>query len=115
MSQQAHSEHLLEQLRWQRESNVLCDITVVVGDTLFRAHRNVLAAFSGFFSALPDRGHRVTTLNPEFVSEQALDTLLKYIYTGELHTDRSVHNYTGVYKANLAIGVETLFTKSKGV
>uniref|UniRef100_A0A4W5JZD0 Myoneurin n=1 Tax=Hucho hucho TaxID=62062 RepID=A0A4W5JZD0_9TELE len=87
MSQLAHSEHLLEQLRWQRESNVLCDITVVVGDTLFRAHRNVLAAFSGFFSALPDRGHLVTTLNPEFVSEQALDTLLKYIYSGELHTD----------------------------
>uniref|UniRef100_A0A6Q2XZL1 Zinc finger and BTB domain containing 38 n=1 Tax=Esox lucius TaxID=8010 RepID=A0A6Q2XZL1_ESOLU len=40
---------LLSRLNEQRSQGLFCDITIVVEDVKFRAHRNILAAGSGYF------------------------------------------------------------------
>uniref|UniRef100_D6RE57 Zinc finger and BTB domain containing 49 n=1 Tax=Mus musculus TaxID=10090 RepID=D6RE57_MOUSE len=44
-----HSCHLLQQLREQRIQGLLCDCMLVVRGVCFKAHKNVLAAFSQYF------------------------------------------------------------------
>lgn len=44
-----HSAHVLQRLNEQRQRDVLCDATVVVGNRSFRAHCSVLASCSEYF------------------------------------------------------------------
>ncbi|XP_005162831.2 myoneurin isoform X1 [Danio rerio] len=86
-----HSEFLLEQLKRQRERSFLCDCTVSIGQAQYRAHHNVLAAFSEYFSTQSvDAGREdpTITLDPESVSSAIFEKLLTYIYTGDLNMDR---------------------------
>uniref|UniRef100_A0A8C1G6A3 Myoneurin n=1 Tax=Cyprinus carpio TaxID=7962 RepID=A0A8C1G6A3_CYPCA len=86
-----HSEFLLEQLKRQRERSFLCDCTVVIGQSQYNAHHNVLAAFSEYFSTQSiDAGKEngTITLDPELVSGAVFEKLLTYIYTGDLSMDR---------------------------
>uniref|UniRef100_A0A8C2BZH5 Myoneurin n=1 Tax=Cyprinus carpio TaxID=7962 RepID=A0A8C2BZH5_CYPCA len=86
-----HSEFLLEQLKRQRERSFLCDCTVVIGQSQYNAHHNVLAAFSEYFSTQSiDAGkeNATITLDPELVSGAVFEKLLTYIYTGDLSMDR---------------------------
>lgn len=48
-----HSCHLLQQLREQRIQGLLCDCMLVVRGVCFKAHKNVLAAFSQYFRWVP--------------------------------------------------------------
>ncbi|XP_063062715.1 myoneurin isoform X2 [Engraulis encrasicolus] len=82
MSTHRHAQLLLEQLNKQRNQGFICDCTVIVGQTRYLAHRNVLAAFSEFFSSRC--AHEVITLDPEWVSETTFRTLLTFVYTGNL-------------------------------
>ncbi|XP_023660025.2 myoneurin isoform X2 [Paramormyrops kingsleyae] len=83
-----HGQHLLDQLRKQREADFLCDCMVAIGESRFRAHRNVLAAFSTYFSLHGTQEGAVNaSLDPELVNEASFEKLLDYIYTGELHID----------------------------
>uniref|UniRef100_A0A8D0FRF1 BTB domain-containing protein n=1 Tax=Strix occidentalis caurina TaxID=311401 RepID=A0A8D0FRF1_STROC len=45
----SHSCHLLQQLHEQRIQGLLCDCMLVVKGVCFKAHKNVLAAFSQYF------------------------------------------------------------------
>lgn len=86
-----HSEFLLEQLKRQRERSFLCDCTIVLGQSQYQAHHNVLAAFSEFFSTLCiDTGKEdaTITLDPDWVDVTVFEKLLTYIYTGDLSMDR---------------------------
>ncbi|OCT99342.1 hypothetical protein XELAEV_18005119mg [Xenopus laevis] len=47
-----HSCHLLQQLHEQRIQGLLCDCMLVVKGVRFKAHKNVLAAFSQYFRSL---------------------------------------------------------------
>ncbi|XP_029943141.1 myoneurin [Salarias fasciatus] len=80
-----HGKLLLQRLYEQREMDFLCDVTIVVRDVEFRAHRNVLAAFSEYFSFQAERGHQVTTLDPDKVSRYSLEKLLEFVYTGQMN------------------------------
>jgi len=44
-----HGCHLLQQLHEQRIQGLLCDCMLVVKGVCFKAHKNVLAAFSQYF------------------------------------------------------------------
>ncbi|XP_067879837.1 zinc finger and BTB domain-containing protein 38 [Heterodontus francisci] len=47
-----HSKVLLHELNEQRIQGIFCDVTIVVQDSKFKAHKNVLAAFSCYFKEL---------------------------------------------------------------
>lgn len=81
----SHGKLLLQRLHEQREMDFLCDITIMVRDVEFRAHRNILAAFSKYFSCQAEKGQEVTTLDPEKVSRYALEKLLEFVYTGQMN------------------------------
>lgn len=83
-----HGKLLLQRLHQQREMDFLCDITIMVKDVEFRAHRNILAAFSKYFSSQAEKGQDVTTLDPDKVSRYALEKLLEFIYTGQMNLSR---------------------------
>uniref|UniRef100_A0A3Q0RPS0 BTB domain-containing protein n=1 Tax=Amphilophus citrinellus TaxID=61819 RepID=A0A3Q0RPS0_AMPCI len=83
-----HGKLLLQRLHQQREMDFLCDITIMVKDVEFRAHRNVLAAFSEYFSAQAEKGQEIMTLDPEKVSRYSLEKLLEFIYTGHMNLSR---------------------------
>uniref|UniRef100_A0A3Q1GJD9 BTB domain-containing protein n=1 Tax=Acanthochromis polyacanthus TaxID=80966 RepID=A0A3Q1GJD9_9TELE len=84
-----HGKLLLQRLHQQREMDFLCDITIMVRDVEFRAHRNILAAFSDYFSAQAEIADEVTTLDPEKVSRYSLEKLLEFIYTGQMNLKNS--------------------------
>ncbi|XP_051873938.1 zinc finger and BTB domain-containing protein 38 isoform X2 [Pristis pectinata] len=48
----SHSQSVLGCLNEQRTKGVFCDVTIVVEDTKFKAHKNVLAASSAYFKNL---------------------------------------------------------------
>uniref|UniRef100_A0A3Q3GX41 BTB domain-containing protein n=1 Tax=Labrus bergylta TaxID=56723 RepID=A0A3Q3GX41_9LABR len=44
-----HPQNVLSKLNEQRSQGLFCDVTIVVEDVKFRAHKNILAACSGYF------------------------------------------------------------------
>lgn len=83
-----HGRLLLQRLHQQREMDFLCDITIVVRDVEFRAHRNILAAFSKYFSTQAAKGHEDIVLDPDRVNRYALEKLLEFVYTGQMNLSR---------------------------
>ncbi|XP_064188664.1 myoneurin isoform X1 [Anguilla rostrata] len=106
-----HSERLLEQLRKQLEAGCFCDCTVAIGPSRFRAHRNVLAAFSEYFSSQWQSSAEncvTTSLDPECVNEQVFQKLLDYVYTGYLNVDSD--NVEDICKAASFLQMEDVIT-----
>uniref|UniRef100_A0A8C5N7W6 Uncharacterized protein n=1 Tax=Gouania willdenowi TaxID=441366 RepID=A0A8C5N7W6_GOUWI len=85
---------LLQRLYEQREMDFLCDVTIAVRDAEFRAHRNVLSAFSSFFCCCAERGENLTSLEPDNVSRYALEKLLEFVYTGHMNLSRSFQYFS---------------------
>ncbi|OCT93851.1 transcription regulator protein BACH1 [Xenopus laevis] len=81
-----HSNNVLRRLSSQRDQGILCDVTIVVEDQRFLAHRTVLAACSDFFLSRlvqPCDGDFIITL-PEEVSVKGFVPLLQFAYTSKL-------------------------------
>ncbi|XP_053279279.1 transcription regulator protein BACH1 [Pleuronectes platessa] len=90
-----HSAHVLRCLNDQRQQDVLCDVTVVVGgDRSFRAHCSVLASCSEYFHsrvASVIRPNAIITL-PEEVTVEGFEPLLQFAYTSKLlFTKENIH------------------------
>ncbi|KAM5271307.1 zinc finger and BTB domain-containing protein 49 [Ctenodactylus gundi] len=81
-----HSCHLLQQLHEQRIQGLLCDCMLVVRGVCFKAHKNVLAAFSQYFRSLfqnfPSQKNDVFHLDVKNVS--GIGQILDFMYTSHL-------------------------------
>lgn len=87
MMDNLHPHTVLSRLSEQRSLGLFCDVTIVVEDIKFRAHRNVLAATSGYF-------HSVFTASETCSSSQVLEipdlksevfaSILNFIYSSKV-------------------------------
>ncbi|NXM76685.1 BACH1 protein, partial [Serilophus lunatus] len=103
-----HSTNLLLSLDDQRKRDVLCDVTVLVEDQRFRAHRAVLAACSTYFlSRIVGQvdADLIITL-PEEVTLKGFSPLLQFAYTAKLILNRD--NVSEVCKCAEFLGVHNI-------
>ncbi|XP_062381140.1 zinc finger and BTB domain-containing protein 49 isoform X2 [Sardina pilchardus] len=82
----SHSTYLLQQLQEQRIQGMLCDCMLVVKGVCFKAHKNVLAAFSSYFRSL---FHNTTSQRNDVFHLVIQDVggigqVLDYMYTSHL-------------------------------
>lgn len=82
-----YSGTLLKALDEQRGLGVFCDVTVIVEDRKFRAHRNVLSASSTYFHQLFSVAGQVVELN--FIRAEIFAEILNYIYSSRIVRVRS--------------------------
>ncbi|XP_056446710.1 zinc finger and BTB domain-containing protein 8A-like [Gadus chalcogrammus] len=94
----AHQRQLLKQLDQQRCQELFCDCSVLVEGQLFRAHRNVLFASSGYFRMLlSPQGSDTASATFDTFSPDTFALILDFIYSGQL--DLSSHNVIEVMSA----------------
>ncbi|XP_062312889.1 zinc finger and BTB domain-containing protein 49 [Osmerus eperlanus] len=86
----SHSSYLLQQLQEQRIQGLLCDCMLVVKGVCFKAHKNVLAAFSSYFRSLfqnsPSQKNDVFQLVIQDVG--GIGQILDYMYTSHLDVNQ---------------------------
>lgn len=79
-----HRDTILANFEEQRKNNFLCDITLIVENVQFRAHKALLAACSEYFSMMfvdeGEIGQSIYML--EGMVADAFGALLEFIYTG---------------------------------
>ncbi|KAM8953556.1 zinc finger and BTB domain-containing protein 38 [Pelodytes ibericus] len=86
-----HRENLLCSLNEQRLQGFLCDVTIVVEDTKFKAHRNILAASSLYFrnqflsQSILFQGHVVELTD---FKADTFTEILNYIYSSKVVVKR---------------------------
>ncbi|XP_008850646.1 zinc finger and BTB domain-containing protein 24 isoform X1 [Nannospalax galili] len=83
----SHSDTVLASFEDQRKKGFLCDITLIVENVHFRAHKALLAASSEYFSMMfaeeGEIGQSIYML--EGMVADTFGILLEFIYTGYLH------------------------------
>ncbi|XP_034975186.2 zinc finger and BTB domain-containing protein 7A [Zootoca vivipara] len=87
-----HSSDILSSLNEQRNHGLLCDVVILVDGQEFPTHRSVLAACSQYFKKLFTSGLVVDQQNVyeiDFVSADALSSLLEFAYTATLTVSTS--------------------------
>ncbi|KAM9324917.1 transcriptional regulator Kaiso [Gastrophryne carolinensis] len=77
-----YSGCLLQALNDQRLQGLYCDVTVIVEDRKFRAHKNILSACSSYFHQLFNVAGQVVELN--FVRAEIFAEILNYIYSAKI-------------------------------
>ncbi|XP_030044737.1 myoneurin isoform X1 [Microcaecilia unicolor] len=83
-----HCQQLVQRLNQQRQAGFFCDCTVRIGEAQFRAHRNVLASFSGYFGTLcRDSFGGSVVLDQTQINASGFEKLLDFIYTGHVSLD----------------------------
>ncbi|XP_066496255.1 transcriptional regulator Kaiso isoform X2 [Tiliqua scincoides] len=82
-----YSGMLLKALDEQRGHGLFCDVTIIVEDRKFRAHRNVLSASSTYFHQLFSVAGQVVELN--FIRAEIFAEILNYIYSSKIVRVRS--------------------------
>ncbi|KAI5139389.1 Zinc Finger And Btb Domain-Containing Protein 8B [Manis pentadactyla] len=88
MEIQSYYAKLLGELNEQRKRDFFCDCSIIVEGRIFKAHRNILFANSGYFRALlihyiQDSG-RHSTASLDIVTSDAFSTILDFLYSGKL-------------------------------
>lgn len=88
MEAQSYCAKLLGELNEQRKRDFFCDCSIIVEGRIFKAHRNILFANSGYFRALllhyiQDSG-RHSTASLDIVTSDAFSTILDFLYSGKL-------------------------------
>ncbi|XP_009881083.1 PREDICTED: zinc finger and BTB domain-containing protein 8B, partial [Charadrius vociferus] len=76
------------ELNEQRKRDFFCDCSIIVEGRIFKAHKNILFANSGYFRALlihyiQDSG-RHSTASLDIVTSEAFSIILDFLYSGKL-------------------------------
>ncbi len=93
---------LLKSINDERHSGLFCDITIIVQDRKFKAHKCVLSASSTYFHQLLTVAGQVIELN--FIKADIFDVILNYIYTSKIYRVRS-DRLEDLISAGQALGV----------
>uniref|UniRef100_A0A803XLP0 Zinc finger and BTB domain containing 8A n=1 Tax=Meleagris gallopavo TaxID=9103 RepID=A0A803XLP0_MELGA len=84
----SHQFQLLEQLNEQRKQDLFCDCSILVEGKVFKAHRNVLFASSGYFKMLLSQSSKDTSQPTvatfEVFSPETFMVILDFVYSGIL-------------------------------
>lgn len=84
----SHQSQLLQQLNEQRRQDVFCDCSILVEGKVFKAHRNVLFASSGYFKMLLSQNSKETsqptTATFQAFSPDTFTVILDFVYSGKL-------------------------------
>ncbi|KAK1167482.1 transcriptional regulator Kaiso-like [Acipenser oxyrinchus oxyrinchus] len=82
-----YSGTLLKALNEQRSTGLFCDVTIIVQDRKFRAHKNILSSSSTYFHQLFSVAGQVIELN--FIKAEIFEEILNYIYSSKIIRVRS--------------------------
>ncbi|XP_077198611.1 transcription regulator protein BACH1 [Paroedura picta] len=103
-----HSINVLLSLDEQRKQDLFCDVTLLVEDQRFRAHRSVLAACSSYFHSkiVGQSELDLIIILPEEVTLKGFDPLLRFAYTSKLILDND--NVAEVCKCAEFLGIHDI-------
>ncbi|XP_066559811.1 kelch-like protein 3 [Amia ocellicauda] len=79
-------EYVTQGLKQLLDAEQLCDVTLVVEGRRFMCHRALLAAVSPYFRAMftsPLVESRLTEIRLEEVTPQVMETVIRFVYSGE--------------------------------
>uniref|UniRef100_A0A3Q0SA54 Zinc finger and BTB domain containing 33 n=1 Tax=Amphilophus citrinellus TaxID=61819 RepID=A0A3Q0SA54_AMPCI len=82
-----YSAAVLKNMNEQRSHGLFCDITIIIQDKKFRAHKTILSASSTYFHQLFTVAGQVIELN--FIKPEIFEQILNYIYSSKIIRVRS--------------------------
>nr|XP_046268751.1 zinc finger and BTB domain-containing protein 24 isoform X2 [Scatophagus argus] len=87
----SHKQSILSKFDELRKRDLLCDITVVVEDVHFRAHKALLAASSDYFSLMFTAEDRISrpTYRLDGVAAEMFAAVLEFIYSAQVSVEVS--------------------------
>ena len=110
----SHVQELNRRAMTLQKNDHFCDVTVMVRDKCFKAHKVLLAASSPFFwnlltSGMRESNENVIKVELEEATEAVIEDVLLYIYTGNvLITDEKAHNLIASANYLFLPGLKTL-------
>ena len=88
----SYKDKLLLYAAEMRRENLLCDITIIAENEVFRAHKIILASSSQFFRALLSNNMQETfsrEVQLPGINSSVMEALLNFIYTGNVDVTKS--------------------------
>lgn len=82
-----YSASVLRSMNEQRNNGLFCDVTIIIQDKKFRAHKTILSASSTYFHQLFTVAGQVIELN--FIRAEIFEQILNYIYSAKIYRVRS--------------------------
>ncbi|XP_067245861.1 zinc finger and BTB domain-containing protein 38 isoform X3 [Chanodichthys erythropterus] len=106
----SHPQAVLSHLSEQRSQGLFCDVIIVVEDVKFRAHRNVLAATSGYFRnafKTPDVYTSSQVLELTDLKSEVFASILNFIYNARVESS-STEDSRSLVAAGKRLGIPFL-------
>ncbi|AWP11842.1 putative transcriptional regulator Kaiso [Scophthalmus maximus] len=82
-----YSATVLKSMNEQRNHGLFCDVTIIIQDKKFRAHKTILSASSTYFHQLFSVAGQVIELN--FIKAEIFEEILNYMYSSKIVRVRS--------------------------
>ncbi|KAJ7990809.1 hypothetical protein DPEC_G00290760 [Dallia pectoralis] len=88
----AHKDTILSKFDKMRKRELLCDITLIVEDVQFKAHKALLAASSGYFSLMFTAEEQISqsTYRLEGMAADTFRAVLEFIYSAQVSVEDSL-------------------------
>ncbi|XP_051512215.1 LOW QUALITY PROTEIN: zinc finger and BTB domain-containing protein 38 [Myxocyprinus asiaticus] len=106
----SHPQAVLSHLSEQRSQGLFCDVIIVVEDVKFRAHRNILAATSGYFRnafKMPEIYTSNQVLELTDLKSEVFASILNFIYNAKVESS-SAEDSRSLVAAGKRLGIPFL-------